>query len=152
MRIVYEVVIADTTCFILLDKIGELNLLRSLFGSVVTTTIIASEFGDSLPEWVRIKEVKDVLFQSTLDVDRGEASAIALAIESPPSLIVLDDDKARKKARKLQLNVTGTLGLFLKAKREGIIPDVKSMLIKVQKTNFHYSESVFNEILKLAGE
>lgn len=152
MQIVYEVVIADTTCFILLDKIGELNLLRSLFGSVVTTTIIASEFGDSLPEWVRIKEVKDVLFQSTLDVDRGEASAIALAIESPPSLIVLDDDKARKKARKLQLNVTGTLGLFLKAKREGIIPDVKSMLIKVQKTNFYYSESVFNEILKLAGE
>jgi predicted nucleic acid-binding protein len=89
-----------------------------------------------LPEWVRIKEVKDVVFQTTLDIDRGEASAIALAIESLPSLIILDDDKARKKARKLQLNVTGTLGLFLKAKREGIIPDVRSMLNKVQKTNF----------------
>jgi len=152
MQITYEIVIADTTCFILLDKIGELGLLKSLFGSVVTTTIIATEFGDPLPDWVQIKEVKDVLFQSTLDVDAGEASAIALAIESPPSLIVLDDDKARKKARRLQLNVTGTLGLFLKAKRDGIIPDVRSMLNKVQKINFRYSESVFNEILKLAGE
>jgi predicted nucleic acid-binding protein len=152
MQITYEIVIADTTCFILLDKISELNLLKLLFGSVVTTTVIALEFGGTLPEWVRIKEVKDVVFQATLDVDRGEASAIALAIESLPSLIVLDDDKARKKARKLQLNVTGTLGLFLKAKREGIIPDVRSMLNKVQETNFHYSENVFNEILKLAGE
>jgi len=152
MLTTYEIVIADTTCFILLDKIGELNLLKRLFGSVVTTTVIASEFGEPLPEWVRIKEVKDVVFQATLDVDRGEASAIALAIESLPSLIILDDDKARKKARKLQLNVTGTLGLFLKAKREGVIPDVRSMLNKVQKTNFHYSESILNEILKLAGE
>jgi len=115
MQMAYEIVIADTTCFILLDKIGELSLLKSLFGSVVTTTIIATEFGEPLPDWVQIKEVKDVLFQATLDVDLGEASAIALAIESPPSLIVLDDDKARKKARRLQLNVTGTLGLFLKA-------------------------------------
>jgi len=105
-----------------------------------------------LPEWIDIKEVKDVLFQATLDVDLGEASAIALAIELGTALIVLDDDKARKKARKLQLNITGTLGLFLKAKREGIIPDVRSILNKVQATNFRYSESVFNEILKLAGE
>lgn len=71
MQITYEIVIADTTCFILLDKIGELNLLKLLFGSVVTTTVIASEFGEPLPEWVRIKEVKDVVFQDTLDVDRG---------------------------------------------------------------------------------
>lgn len=41
MQIAYEIVIADTTCFILLDKIGELGILKSLFGSVVTTTIIA---------------------------------------------------------------------------------------------------------------
>ncbi len=26
----YEIVIADTTCFILLENIGELNLLKSL--------------------------------------------------------------------------------------------------------------------------
>lgn len=152
MQIAYEIVIADATCFILLDKIGELDLLKSLFGCVVTTTIVAAEFGSPLPEWIKIKEVKDIHFQATLDVDPGEASAIALAIESLPALIVLDDDKARKKARKLQLNVTGTLGLFLKAKREGIIPSVKSMLNKVQKTNFRYSEGVFNEILRLAGE
>ncbi|PSL27282.1 hypothetical protein CLV60_108138 [Dyadobacter jiangsuensis] len=46
----YEVVIADTSCLILLDKIGELNLLRSIFGRVIVTREIAMEFGSDLPE------------------------------------------------------------------------------------------------------
>jgi len=45
MQITYKVVIADTSCFILLDKIGELELLKSLFNHIVTTTVIAHEFG-----------------------------------------------------------------------------------------------------------
>ncbi|AYL96741.1 DUF3368 domain-containing protein [Mucilaginibacter celer] len=152
MQKIYEVVIADTTCFILLDKIGELELLKSLFGNVLTTQIIADEFGSPLPDWIIVKEVENLYFQASLDIDKGEASAIALAIESPPSLIVLDDDKARKKARKLNLNVTGTLGLLVKAKKKGIIPDVKSILDKIQNTNFHYSLAIVDEIMRLANE
>ena len=41
----YEVVIADTSCFILLDKIGEIQILQKLFSSIVTTQTIALEFG-----------------------------------------------------------------------------------------------------------
>lgn len=148
----YEIVIADTSCFILLDNIEELDLLKALFGHVITTSIIAAEFGSPLPEWIQIRTVKDVLFQSSLDIDPGEASAIALAIESEPSLIVLDDAKGRKIARKLNLNYTGTLGILLKAKRSGIIPALRPLLEKIQLTNFRYSNEVFQEILFLAGE
>ena len=73
MQTEYEIVIADTSCFILLDKIGELELLKTLFGHVVTTTTIAEEFGSALPEWVQIRTVTDVHFQSLLDIDPGEA-------------------------------------------------------------------------------
>ncbi len=144
--------IADTSCFILLDKIGELSLLKSLFGSVVTTNVIAAEFGTQLPDWVHVRKVKDTYFQSTLDIDPGEASAISLAIESEASLLILDDNKGRKAAQRLNLNYTGTLGLFLKAKNAGIIPDIKTILDKLQQTNFRYSPAVLSEILSLAGE
>jgi predicted nucleic acid-binding protein len=152
MQTSYEIIIADTTCFILLSNIGELELLRVLFGKVTITPIIAKEFGLSLPEWVIVKEVKDTQFQAALDIDPGEASAIALAIEMGSALLVLDDNKARKMAKKLGLNVTGSLGMFLKAKRTGIIPNVKYMLEKVQQTNFRHTPEILQEILALAGE
>lgn len=152
MQTGYEIVIADTSCFILLDNIGELELLKSLFGHVITTTIIADEFGTPLPDWVKIRTVKNTNFQSTLEIDAGEASAIALALESEPSLLIIDDSKGRKAAQRLNLNITGSLGIFLRAKREGIIPLIKPILEKVQGTNFRYSQSVLTEILSLAGE
>lgn len=152
MQTEYKIVIADTSCFILLDNIGELQLLKALFGRVITTSTIAQEFGIDLPEWVEIKSVLDTQFQSTLDVDAGEASAIALALESGSSLIILDDDKARKLAKKLNLNITGTLGVLLRAKKEGIIPSINPILEKIQQTNFRYSQKVLAEILFLAKE
>jgi len=50
MRTEYEIAIADTSCFILLDKIGGFGLLKSLFKSVVTTSVVAAEFGAKLPD------------------------------------------------------------------------------------------------------
>jgi len=152
MQATYEIVIADTSCFILLDNIGELEILKKLFGHVITTTIIAGEFGDPLPDWVKIRVVNDLQFQFTLDIDAGEASAIALAIESEPSLLIIDDNKGRKAAKKLNLNVTGSLGIFLSAKRAGIIPAITPIIEKIQQTNFRYSAAVLKEILTLAGE
>jgi predicted nucleic acid-binding protein len=153
MQTEYKIVIADTTCFILFDNIGELKILKALFGTVITTSVIAREFGTELPAWVEIRDVKDLQFQSTLDIDAGEASAIALAVESTePSLLIIDDNKGRKVARRLNLNVTGSLGVFLKAKRAGIIPAIKPIIEKIQKTNFRQSEAILQEILFLAGE
>ncbi len=75
-----------------------------------------------------------------------------LAAEYAPALLIIDDDKARKVAKKLGLNITGSLGVFLKAKQAGIIPSVSTIIQKVQQTNFRYSQAVLNEILELADE
>lgn len=48
------VIISDKSCLILLDKIQELDLLRKLYGQIITTQIVAGEFGGQLPEWVII--------------------------------------------------------------------------------------------------
>ena len=52
-----NIVIADTSCFILLDKINELSILQKLFHTITTTPDIAAEFRKELPGWVKIKDV-----------------------------------------------------------------------------------------------
>lgn len=52
----YSIVIADTSCFILLDKINELDLLQKVFKTVTTTKEIAKEFNKSLP-FLDIREI-----------------------------------------------------------------------------------------------
>jgi predicted nucleic acid-binding protein len=150
----YNIVIADTSCFILLDKINELELLKKVFSVVTTTPEIAGEFGKELPEWIDIKSASDYHYINILEIelDKGEASAIALALESDMTLLILDDFKARKMAEKLNLNFTGTLGVILKAKESGILASIKPIIQKIQKTNFRFSEKVMREILNEANE
>jgi predicted nucleic acid-binding protein len=150
----FNIVIADTTCFIILDKIGKLDLLRELFQQITTTPTIANEFGKPLPDWVNIISVGDAIAQTILEieVDEGEASAIALALETDNALLVLDDLKGRKLADKLNLTYTGTFGLLLKAKEEGIIKSIKPILTLIQATNFRFSATVILGILKQANE
>ncbi|MEQ9437913.1 MAG: DUF3368 domain-containing protein [Cyclobacteriaceae bacterium] len=149
-----KVVIADTSCFILLDKIDEVSLLKQLFGEVVTTYEVVHEFGKQLPEWVKIESVKDGKYQSVLalEVDRGEASAIALSAEKEDALLILDDLRARKLAEKLGLSYTGTLGVIARSRKEGVITSVKPIIEKIRNTNFRFGEDVFSAILKAAGE
>lgn len=154
MRRNFNIVIADTTCFIILDKIDQLNLLRQLFHHITTTPAVVKELGKPLPGWVIIKPVTDITVQAILEleVDEGEASAIALALETTNSLLILDDLKGRKLATKLNLSYTGTFGLFLKAKEEGIIGAVKPLLDLIQSTNFRFSQNIIQEILRQANE
>lgn len=150
----YDVVIADTSCFILLDKIGEIGLLQEVFSSIITTRIIATEFGKPLPDWIIILPVQNNSYQKLLEleIDSGEASAFALTLEYSSSLLIIDDLKARKFADKLLLNYTGTLGVILKAKELNLLSSIKPILDKIQLTNFRFSEKVLNEILFIANE
>lgn len=154
MQGTYKAIIADTSCLILLDKIDAVSILRKLFGTITTSVEIAREFGKPLPEWVEIRSAQDHNFQKAmfLEVDLGEASAITLATEMAPSLLIIDDLKGRKLAHRLQLNYTGTLGILLKAKKEAVIPALRPYFEKIQATNFRISPKLFGDILKAAGE
>lgn len=118
-----DIVIADTSCFIALSRIDGLGLLQQVYGSVTTTSVVAAEFGRSLPDWVTIADPDDELRMRalSLQVDKGEASAIALALETPQCIIIIDDRKGRLVAMALGLSVTGTLGAIVKAKLQGHI-------------------------------
>ena len=71
----FNTVISDTSCFILLEKIGELSLLDQVFELVYTTPVIADEFGKPLPDWIVIRKPANENYQQLLEleIDKGEA-------------------------------------------------------------------------------
>lgn len=149
-----KTIISDTSCFIILSNIGELELLHLVYGQIITTEDIAEEFGDKLPDWVEIVAVKDKVRQQLLEmqIDKGESSAIALALESAGSTLIIDDYKARKVAEHLGLSFTGTIGVLIKAKLIGKINSIKPILTKIKETNFRISSELENQALNEAGE
>lgn len=149
-----KTIISDTSCFIILSNIGELNLLQKVYGQIITTIEIATEFGEQLPDWVSIHQVTDKYRQQLLEmqIDKGESSAIALALETPNCTIILDDYKARKIADQLGLHFTGTIGVIVKAKLNGVIPSIIPLLSKIRLTDFRLSVELELLALKEAGE
>ena len=150
----HKAIISDTSCLILLDKIGELEILNKLFGIIITTPEVAIEFGQPLPSWVEIQQPSDKNYQSIIEasVDKGEASAIALAIELNDCLLIIDDLKGRKFANQIGLTIIGTIGVIVDAKLAGIINSVKPILTKIKSTNFRITEQLEAIILKRSGE
>lgn len=83
----------------------------------------------------------------------GEVEVMILAQEgSAEDLVVIDDNAAKKTAKYLGLKVTGTIGVLLKAKREGVIPEIVPVLDKLKKNGFYISESLEQMIMEQAGE
>jgi predicted nucleic acid-binding protein len=150
----HKTIISDTSCFIILANIGEIELLQKLYGQITTTIEIASEFGEPLPDWVDIVSVNDKSKQKLLElqIDKGESSAIALALETNDCTIILDDIKARKIASLLGLNYTGTIGVIVKAKLQGVIPSIKPLIEKIREANFRLSREIELQALKQANE
>ena len=129
-----RVIISDTSCLILLDKIGALN--------------------NQLPDWFEIIIPSNKNYQKILEaaLDKGEASAIALAIEQENYLLIIDDIKGRKFAEQLGLKITGTLGVLIEAKLSGHLESIKPLLEKIKSTNFRPTAELEKKALEKAGE
>ncbi len=150
----HKTIISDISCFIVLSNINELDLLQKLYGQITTTIEIVTEYGEALPEWVTIENVKDTHRQELLEMhpDTAEASVLALALETPDSTIITDDYHVRKIAEKLKLNYTGTIGVIIRAKLKGIIPLIRPLLAKIKQADFRLGDDAEQQALKEAGE
>lgn len=146
------IVITDTSCFIILDKIAALHLLPVLFSQVITTPEIAKEYGKKLPDWIIVQPVKNNVLQNQLNeiVDPGEASATALAAEIKCDYLLTDDRAARKFAEQREILVKGPAGILLYAKQQKAISLLRPYLDL--RLNFRISQSLIDGLIQKAGE
>jgi predicted nucleic acid-binding protein len=147
-----EAIVTDSTCLIALERLGRLDILPSLFEPIYAPPEVSREFGTSLP-WLQVVELADpdrVVFLSA-SVDAGEAEAIVLARERGLK-VVLDDLRARRLAHRFELEVIGTLGILVRAKRQGILDVLRPLLDQMENFGFHMSSELKEEVLRQAGE
>lgn len=146
-----KIVIADSSCFIGLSKIGQLKILPQLFGKIVIPEAVYYEVvirgsGKAGAEevknadWIENQKVKNELAVRAFRINLGfgESEVIALANECQADFIILDDWKARQTAEELELPVIGTIAILQKAVEKGILKDLPFVLEKLRNAGFRF--------------
>ena len=86
------------------------------------------------------------------DLGAGEKEVLALGMQFPSALVILDERLGRLHAEALKLTFTGTLGILLRAKVEGRIPRIESLLAHLDRLGFRLSAKTRAAVLRQAGE
>lgn len=156
------IVISDTTAISNLIQIQEFELLKKLYQEIIIPErvyeelLILAEFDIQIEEllkaeWIDIKEVKsqELIDQFRKKLDRGEAEAIALAIEMQANYLLIDEKEGRKIAREHQLDIVGTLGILINGKKSGLIESMVEKMDDLRKIGFWISDSLYQEIIEI---
>lgn len=138
--------VSNTSPLSCLASVDLLNLLPHQFDRVTIPEAVRIELGkhphgfarrgiDDLIQsgYLQILEIKNIDLKRSLreSLDEGESEAICLALELKSDILLLDEKDGRKVARSLDLALTGTVGILLKAKHSGMIPSVREVLNKL---------------------
>jgi predicted nucleic acid-binding protein len=159
------IVVSDASPLISLAAIGRLDLLRQFFGTLTIPAFVheevtraagragAGELASS--DWVVVRKLGNEFLARALDgeLDRGEAEAIALAVELKADLVLIDERRGRAVAARFGLRVVGVLGLLVEAKRKGLLDRVEPVLSDLlHKAGFRLGPELYRRILEEAGE
>jgi predicted nucleic acid-binding protein len=134
-------VVSNSSPLIALIRIGRLDLVPTILESVLIPPAVAREIQPSiavLPHWMEVRAPagSPSMLTSRGRLGDGEWEAIALGVELGAGAILIDDRPARRLAEAAGLNVIGTLGLLLEAKRAGHIRTVRVELDRLLETSF----------------
>jgi len=156
-------VVSNTTPILSLLKIGKLEILHELYGKIYVPQAVYQEIevGKEKDYYINIKnynwiEIIQIQSLSTrpylFDLDDGEAETIILAQELSADLVIIDENIGRRYAAQLNIPITGTIGILLKAKEQGIITSIAPLLQELRKKSSWINDTLFHKAISLAGE
>ncbi len=154
-----KIAISNTSPLIALKHAGLIEKLSLVFRKVIVPPSVMKELSVKEREYfqslsflsVEEPHNKNVVTVLKTVVDEGEAEAIALALEKGHVLII-DDLKGRKLARRLGLRIIGTLGLLKVMKLKGLVREVKPFIEKLIEKGFYIDEDLVKKLLSDVGE
>jgi predicted nucleic acid-binding protein len=156
--------ISNTSPLLYLYRINALDWLPELFSKIWIPNAVVLELregqhrGYDVPvpsayAWLQIVEPQSIPPElMTMDLGLGELAALALALETPNRIVLLDDGLARRTAQASALNVWGTLRVLLEAKSQGLTESITPLVDRLRDSGMWLSEDIRNRILNLAGE
>ena len=152
------VVVADTSPFIGLVKIGYVEVLPRLYRCVTIPPEVAAELASpkrtpevqafiaSSPAWLCVRS--PVTMETITGIDPGECAAISLARELRADLLLIDENAGRNAAMARHIQTVRTAAILLDAANVGVLSDLKSAFDKLKATNFRVPVKVLDELLK----
>jgi predicted nucleic acid-binding protein len=158
------VTIANTSPLLYLHQCGLTDLLVKLYDEILVPPAVVQELaagralGFDLPDltvfpWVRIVRPQSMaILPAVSDLGPGEREALALAAETPGSILVIDDGLARRYAGHLGVRFTGTAGVLVKAKQRGLLAAVAPVLDRLAALRFRLDAQTRSAVLRLVGE
>lgn len=160
------IVVCNTSPIIALACAGQLELLHTVYSQIVVPHAVfeeitvagagepgAREVAEAL--WIKCQPVRNASLVTALrlDLDAGEAEALALAVELSADLILLDERSGRRAAQRLGLAVVGTLGILIAAKDRGLLATVRPVLDALRvDAGFWIGDELYDTVLSTANE
>ena len=103
--------------------------------------------------WLKVEKIIDTEKVKFLyELGRGEAEVIILAKEKEVKQVLIDEKVARSEATILGLDVIGTLGLLLKAKKANAVHSIKPLIKKIVQGGIWIDDTIVEGILGEAKE
>ena len=146
------VVVADTSPINYLAQINGTDLLRKLYGNLISPEAVLSElqqpatpraaysWAADLPDWVQLRKPAQPIRAELQTLGRGESEAIEIALESSANMVLIEERKASLIAEQaFDLRVIGTLGILLQADAAGFVNGREAFQTLCTQTNFHWT-------------
>lgn len=156
------IIVADTSALIALSTCGALYVLEKVFNKVVVTQtvydecVIAGKYqSDALQKYLNNK-IKTIDNPPSLtlpsNLGQGEISAMLLYKKLNADYLLIDDSRARKIAKFNNIDIIGSLGMLLIAKKHKYIKNILPLLKKLEKSDLYISAELIQGVIKLADE
>jgi predicted nucleic acid-binding protein len=157
------IIVCDSSALFALAICDKLDLLDKLYNTVLIPGAVFRESiiqgkpnAKKIKDWAQNKVVEvtkaQLLNAFNLLLDRGEAEAVTLYKEKSADLLLIDEIKGRKIARYYNVNIIGTLGILLKAKKDGVLSSIKPSIDLLQKSSIRISDDLYKLALDTAVE
>ena len=159
------IVVSNSSPLIGLSAIGQLELLKYFYQTIYIPESVYDEVTGSTNR-IGASEVKNALWfekrrislpeinasSEKFGLGKGETAALLPASKLNADLLIIDDLKARKTAQNQKQPIIGILGIFLLAKSQNLIPEVRKPLDDLIAFGYWISPNLYRKILQSAKE
>lgn len=156
------IIYSNTTPFIALSSIDQLDILPKIFGKVHVAKAVIDECAEGgriiVPDitqlsWIiPVADDIDTALTVLFELDRGEKQTILLAKKFKADKVIIDERMGRSIAEYLELSVVGTLGVLAKGKKLGLIKSFRDSALDMQSQGIYYNTALIQRIAQQLGE
>ncbi len=158
-------IISDSGPLINLAKVGQFALLQEVFQRIIIPMEVYEEVvvrGEGRPgasetraaTWIVRRRLRrlDVANVLAAELDRGEAAAIALALQEKADYLLIDERAGRRFARQSGLKIKGTLGILIEGVRRELITDLQPILDEMIAEGTWIDSATYEQVIALAQD